>query len=348
MRTNRPFNLTVLLTALLAGACQDGGPTEPGLDLLSTEEELTLALLQDPASVDVALELADIQESAAHGNGHGWGTQGNGAGQVRTMFHAAQTSLAQGDRVRAMERARQARRLVAQAIEGAGGAQAVEAMVERLESLPLEVASDPDAYMNSGKLGLQLGKLATTARTALRQGQVTRAGELGVLGEQAVRNQQRLQNRIQAGRAEIVVALGRESIELATRLLGDPISDTESQDLLAIARRFQGEAEEALEAGEEARAVHLARQAQWWALKAVVLPGGITDEEARAMSNLATTLLADARAAVGPELTELEEALLKRAARLLEMGQANLANGTCRGIGALWQSSVISSYLIGG
>ncbi len=95
------------------------------------------------------------------------------------------------------------------------------------------------------------------------------------------------------------------------------------------------------------RAAHLAHQAQWWALKAVVLPGGITDEEARSILGLATTLLDQAGTAVGPDPTDLQTALLTKATRMLESGKANVGNGVCRGLGALWQSAVISSYLIG-
>ena len=76
-----------------------------------------------------------------------------------------------------------------------------------------------------------------------------------------------------------MVALGAEAVELATRLIGDPgTADTEQVEFLRTAMEFQTGAEAALEAGEDRRAVHLAKLAQWWSLKAVVLPGGITDE----------------------------------------------------------------------
>ncbi len=118
-----------------------------------------------------------------------------------------------GDQVRALEQAREGRRLVAQAIEMAGGANAILGMVERLEALPLSVTTDPDAFVNSGKLGLQLGKLATTARKAIRAGDRTRAGALGVLSEQAFRHNRRQQNLVGAERAELSVALGAEAVE---------------------------------------------------------------------------------------------------------------------------------------
>jgi hypothetical protein len=146
----------------------------------------------------------------------------------------------------------------------------------------------------------------------------------------------------------LAVALGAEAVQLANRILSEnPTADTESQEYLDTAEEYLAQARKALEAGEEARAAHLAHLAQWWALKAVVLPGGITDEEARFILGLAETLLAEARAAIGPEVTPVEEALITRAARLLERGKEALGNGVCRGIGALWKSAVVSSYLIG-
>jgi hypothetical protein len=251
-----------------------------------------------------------------------------------------------------MKRAREGRQLVAQAIELAGRPQAIVGMVERLEALPAMVSADPDAFVNPGKLGLQIGQVAERARQALQAGDRTRAGALCVLGEQAFRHNHRhqYQHQQQFGvtRAELAVALGAEAIELAKRILSDQAAaDTESQEYLDTAEEFLAKARAALEAGEEARAAHLAHLSQWWALKAVVLPGGVTDEEARFILGLAETLLAEARAAIGPEVTPLEEALLTRAARLLERGKEALGNGVCRGIGALWKSAVISSFLIG-
>ncbi len=349
MDTIRSTLVLTALSFLLLAACQNDGPTEPNLLDLSIEDELTLELLTDPATSETALEFAGIQNAAAHRRGKSWGSTHNHQSQAELCFRQAEAALAQGDQVRALEKARAGRRLVAQGIELAGGSQAIVGMVERLEALPLSVTADPEAFVNSGKLGLQIGKLAERARDAIRAGDLVRAGALGVLGEQAFRHNHRRQHQVGASRAEIAVALGAEAVELAKRLLNDQVvaADTEQQDFLATAEEFLAQARRALEAGADLRAAHLAHLAQWWALKAVVLPGGITNEEARFILGLAETLLAEARAAVGPEATPLEEALLSRAARFLERGKEALGNGRCRGMGALWQSAVISSYLIG-
>jgi hypothetical protein len=321
------------------------------LDDLAWEDQLALELLADPVTSEAALELAWVQNSAAHR--WGW-AGGSGQGQqfrAENCFQEAEAALARGDRMRAAEKAREGRRLVAQGIQMAGGPGAIVGMVERLEALPSQVAADPGAFANSGKLGLQIGKVAERARAALRSGDPIGAGALGVLGEQAFRHNHRYEHehRIGASRAEIAVALGAEAVELAKRLLQAQVTaDTESQQLLATAEEFLAQARRALEAGEEVRAMHLAHLAQWWALKAVVLPGGVSHEEVREILGLAETLLEQAREAIGPEPTQLQAALLDRALRLLERGKEGLGSGERRGLGALWQSAVISSYLVAG
>ena len=349
MKPIRFFLTLTALSSLLLAACENEGPLEPTLLELSFEGGLALQLLEDPNTIETALELADIQSSAAQRRGWAWGSNNNARSQAEHNFREAQGALAVGDQVRAMERAREGRRLVAQSMAAAGGSAAILGTVERLEALPLMVTADQESFTNSGKLGLQLGKLATMAREAIRAGDQTRAGALGVLAEQAFRHNHRWQHQVEASRAEIAVALGAEAVELAKRVLSEQgdVTDTEQGDLLATAEAFLVQAQRALEAGEEARAAHLAHQAQWWALKAVILPGGITDEDARSVLTLAERLLDGARSAVGPEPTQLQAALLTKAARMLEHGKTNLSNGNCRGIGALWQSAVISSYLIG-
>jgi hypothetical protein len=87
--------------------------------------------------------------------------------------------------------------------------------------------------------------------------------------------------------------------------------------------------------------------AEWWALKAVVAPGGVTDEELRYMVELADGLLTDARAAVGADPTPVKEALLKKAARLIETGASHIQSGNARGLAPLWLGSVICFLLLG-
>ena len=83
------------------------------------------------------------------------------------------------------------------------------------------------------------------------------------------------------GRAELAVALSGQAVALATRLLHEQGADEEQERLLMHAEEQHRKAKAALEEGREALAVELAHSATKTSLKAVVLPGGITGEEAR-------------------------------------------------------------------
>jgi len=349
MKTLRLFPLFPLLAGLTLAACDDTGPTEPSLDdlgNLTVEEALTLEALADPTTTELALSLATVQTGAAHRRGRFGSPSEDLVGQAENRFRNAEQAYAKGELVRAMEQHREGRRLVARAMEAAGGPWAIQAQLERLESLPVMVAGDPEGYQDPQGFGLQLGELGQGARNAYRKGNRIQAGEMGVLGEQAVRRRQRDQDNALAAHPEVKVELGATAIELAQGILDEEGADEEQLDLMAVAQEFQARANDLLEAGEVRWAAHFAHLAEWWALKAVVLPGGVTDAEAAFLLELAQTLYDEAVVAVGDEPDELQAALLRRATHMLEAGEANLSNGTCRGLGALWQVAVISSYLI--
>lgn len=348
MKTIRPFPLASILAGIALAACQDGNPVQPLGDTLSLEDELTLELLNDPASDETALEIASVPTVAAYGRGHTWGQSEAYTAQARLAFQNARTALGRGDGTQAMEQARQARRLLVRAMEGAGGPMSVDALVEHLASLPLLVAGSPGAFDDAGGLGMMLGRLAQESGKAHRAGDRLRAGALGILGEQLFRQRQRAGALDPVDRVNVVVALGAEAVDLATTLLESESTDADQLDLLATAQEFQAQAEAALNAGETARAAHLARLAEWWSLKAVVLPDGVSEEEIRELVDLATSLVDRATATVGEDPDAMTAVLLAKATAMLEMGLENVNSESCRGTGALWQASVISSYLIDG
>ena len=149
------------------------------------------------------------------------------------------------------------------------------------------------------------------------------------------------------GRAELAVALGGESVELAARLLANG-ADEHQKRLLSEARELQRQAEVALKEGHVARAIELADAAGQTALKAVVLPGGITKEEARLIHDVARDLLRDATAAVIKDPTDLKRHLLSVAEQLFREGTEQLdRRGWERALVSLWKSAAISSWLIG-
>jgi hypothetical protein len=147
-------------------------------------------------------------------------------------------------------------------------------------------------------------------------------------------------------RVELAVALGASAVELAARLLDEEGADPEQLRLLDAAKDAQRQAVIALERGDPGRALAFARRACWTALHAVVLPGGVTLEEARMIHQVAGTLLAEARATVDPN-DPTASLLLKWAGRMYEAGSRALEGGSVRSVAVLWKSAVLSAYLTG-
>jgi HEPN domain-containing protein len=137
------------------------------------------------------------------------------------------------------------------------------------------------------------------------------------------------------------------AVSLAARILDEQGADEEQLRYLHAAREYLAAASEALDAGDDRRAIHLASHALWSSLKALVLPGGVSMEEARAMADLAEDLYLKAVAAVGEDPTDLQAALLRRARHFIDVGLEKLAEEYPRGVGALWRAAVISAWLAG-
>jgi len=340
----------------LAAACSDQGPVAPLSEdiTLDQEAELALSVLNDDLATEAALSMAEVSAPAAMRAGMGPRHQQNAgslANQARFRFQQAVQALGEGERLQATVRAREARRLVAQAMMEAGGQGALTASVERMEHLEEAVRADMGAYHDAQGLLGELAMLRQVARRQMGKGNLLDAAATGVLAEQRHRFRYRwnqMDDPDRTARAELSVELGETAVSLATRLLdeaGGP--DDEQAVFLAIAQEQMAQAQAALEAGDLWRALHLSHLAQWSALKAVVLPGGVTDEEARVLHELALTLQEEAVAAVGEAPTDLQALLLTRVERLIEHGEARLADGETRGIAAFWQAAVICTWLLG-
>ena len=347
MKTMRYLTLLPLLGGLFLSACDDGGPAEPDFANLSVEDQLTLDLLADPTSVDVALSLADVQVQASNRFGHRWGNNAeNLMAQAENAFRNAQGAYAQGDQVRAMKQARIGRELVAEAIQDCSGPQAVQGMMERLQSLPLSVSADPEAYLDPQNLSYQLGELAQGAGNQYRKGNRIQAGGLGVLGEQAIRARQRDGDHAGIGLPEAKVELGAAAILLANQILTET-GGTDEDGYLVTAQEYQDQAQAIIDSGAYGGAMHYAHLAQWWALRAIVDPAEATSEEVGDLLSRAQSLYDAALAALGDEPTELQTILLERAAAMLANGEANMSEEACGGIMAVWQAAVVFSYLAG-
>jgi len=343
----------LVLSLLVAAGCDDAQtPTEPLFEeLFTASEEVELAILADNQALDMAIELVSTSANVATQRGHRGASDGQTfTAQARVRFQNAQNALNRGEHRVALSEALKARRLVAAGIEATGGERAVSAMVERLEDIAITASDNPGVFDDAVAVASELSILAAEARSALSRGDVASAGERGVLGEQRARNRRAGHNgrpgNVTADRAELAIALGGTAIDLAERLL-EGGADEEQMRFLATAHEFLEGARAALAAGDYQRAVHLAELANWNALKAVVLPGGVTVDEQRAMVDLAKSLYADPVAALGDTPSSLQVQMLERAGRLIQLGETMIDSGQGRGVGALWQGAVISSWLIG-
>jgi hypothetical protein len=352
MKTLSSLGVLSLAGTIALVACADDGLVAPSTsESLGFEDEIALDMLRDPETVESALATVEIDLAGADRIGVDEGGRilaTQLASEARVRFQDAGTALSDGQRGRAAIEAREARRLVARAAETARGARMADAFVERIEDLQALVGDAPEAYDDAPGLASELGRLAATARDALAAGDRARAGGLGVLAEQRHRHRARRFTDVDTrfARARLAVALGGAAVGLAGRILEEQGADQEQLRFLVAAKEYLRAAELALEDGTARRAVHLAELAQWSALKALVLPGGVTMEEARAMERLAIGMYERAITALGDDVSPLQAELLEHARRHIAHGQRLLAGGYVRGVAALWRAAVACRWLL--
>jgi len=148
-------------------------------------------------------------------------------------------------------------------------------------------------------------------------------------------------------RARLAVELAGSAVSLASRVLDEQGATEPQLRLLEAAMEFVRKAEAALAHGDVSRAVTFAEKACWTALKAVVLPRGVSEEEAWMIHELAEELLEAARAEVGDGTDTVESVLFGWAERFYEIGTTQLGEGNLHGVAALWKSAVISVWIVG-
>lgn len=354
------------LAALAAVAACDSDSTEPEFEQLTVQEQMELSVLEDQDSYDAAVVLTTVSAEVAMEEGGRGGAEAQSLrNQAATAFAEARAAHMAGDHRRAIDASRVARRLVAAAMFATGGVPAVEDLIERLEDILLTM--DPESVDDADALTAELEVILEEARALLEAGDSIGAAARAILGEQRIQHRRRhlKDHRIGAERARFEVALAQTSVALATRLLQDDVvpdaavtdasrSDEAETDAvhdrrnrwLAHARKWLKKAERAYQAEHYHLAVHFAWHAQWSALKAVVLPGGITEEEIRALHQLSLELHEQATEALGDDPTDFQLRVLNRAGDLIEIGVRKLQDGKKRGIAALWRSATMSAWLL--
>lgn len=353
-----------LLTLLATVACDDSADLVD-FDNLSPAEQIELSVLEDQGAWEIAVDVASVSTDAAETSSlSGVAEARTHNAQAQAAFEDARRAWLAGNHREAIDASRVARQLVARALIATGGVPAVEGVIERLNdvllTLDADVVDDPDA------LSAELETILAEAESLLEAGDSVGAAAKAILGEQRLRLRRgrHLQGfRVAEQRARLEVRFAHSAVALAERLLADnvvpstdvlSVTDSSVTDVpvrrnrwLIYARRWLNVAETALSNGKFARAVHAANHAQWAALTAVILPGGVTKEEVRAMVQLAETLHEEAVAAVGDDPTDLEARIMNRAAELIEIGVRRLAAGQRRGVAALWRSATRSHWLLG-
>jgi HEPN domain-containing protein len=356
MMKTKAHRIATILGFVTFAACGESA-TETALDHLTPQETAELAALGGDGSTDVAVELGATASDVAETFGLARFDEGRSLNvEADVRFAAARAALSVGDRRRALDEAREARRLIARAVLATGGGEAVVLMIERLEDLTLTPDEDNDVFEDPAALRTGMETIAAEARDLFARGDSVGAAERAVLGEQiALWHRHR---HILTDRARLAVSLAATSVALAERLVNAsdtpvpvrPVVTTNVQQhqnrWLAHAKRMLARAERSLAAGHYARAVHYAEHAHWLALKAVVLPGGVTEEELRAMLRLAHHLYEEAKIAIGDDPTRLELWLFERAGKFVARGERMLAAGYKRGVALVWSGAVISRWLM--
>lgn len=146
-------------------------------------------------------------------------------------------------------------------------------------------------------------------------------------------------------RARLAVDFAGSAVDLSTEILRDAGADDRQLALLGQAEAHLRQAVAALDAGNGAEAKRRAHAASWTALKAWVLPDGVSDEEIRMVQTTAETLLTEATAAVGGD-DGLPGQVLSWATTFYDRGVEKIAGGQPRGVAALWKSAILSHWLV--
>ncbi|WP_405283244.1 hypothetical protein V3331_15395 [Gaopeijia maritima] len=185
-----------------------------------------------------------------------------------------------------------------------------------------------------------------TADTLLSEAVIDGAADQVEL-EQEVMFDQSQRTRPSLDRAELAVGFAVSAVDLSTELLREAGGgDAAQQALLGRAESQSEGASEALAAGRTAQAVRLAHGSVWTAMKAWILPGGVTDEEVRLVHSTAEELLRQASAAVGGD-DGLNGQVLSWAETFFARGEEKIESGQPRGVAALWKAAVLSHWLLG-
>lgn len=262
-------------------------------------------------------------------------------------FREARQLLRAGEAEAARERARDCRTMMVQVAIESHGERAVDEMFARVEVLVERIEEADDEFARLADVGVRIRGLLDEARARRANGDLVGAGERLMLALQlADRMRHRHPTFVADPRVHVRIAIARsgEALRLAEDLIEAPSQLQER--VLFRASEHHRRALFALDQGWHRRALIQARHAEQLALYAVLDGAPPTVEEAQALLLLANEMIAAAEAAVGPEPTEAEQALLRRAVRLRDRGAQAIDAWRWRGVSLLWHSAVTAGILV--
>jgi len=338
--------LLALVAAFGLAACSDN-PTAPnGGSASIADAELEVAA--DPDLAETAVQDVEISLSVSATPSP---EVQDLIDQARAKWKEAREAHAAGDEELAKQLAEEARRLLAEAMITARGEEVIDAMMGRLDNIIERLAEPAEQYDRPAELKAMLETCADEAQALADSDDLIGAGAkliycLQLTDRARLRHRDMVRDRV--NHARLAVARGHEAVGLATRMLGDSPTQTQA-DLLLAAEALQRTAEAALSQGSPRRAASLAHRAEWTSLAAVVDIDGVSPEEARDILDADEALIAQAEAAIGPDPTPAQAALLNIAIRLHDAGVRKLSSSDRgrRGVGLLWHSAVTAAILIG-
>ncbi|MFQ5746848.1 MAG: hypothetical protein ACE5HF_06465 [Gemmatimonadota bacterium] len=328
-------------TAPVTGNGGGSGSTATG-GSSSVSSGLEVEVAGDSVAAEVAVE------DAALSMGLPPLTAGSPFAEAREKFRAAREAFAAGDTALAKELAMEGRILLSQALIDTRGEEVIGQLFGRVEKLIERLDEADDEFDGIVELKAALEGLLAEARDFESQGDLVAAGERLLLALQMT-DRARLRHRDfrlnPMAAARLAVARGEAGVELATRMLGDTATQRQLR-ILTHAAELEGRAQAALAVGAFRRAVVLGWRAEAMSLFAVLGGDRPTAEKARLILDVANTLIEEARAAIGPDATGQQKALLRRAIHLRDMGVRKLQNGQWRGVGLLWHAAVTAKILL--
>ncbi len=333
--------IVILWGALHMAGCTDT-PSDPGFDNmppiedveidLATDPDLTFALIEDVSSVMTAnmTAAAAVEISTAE-----------------SLFNQARVELTRGDYERVRSLGDQAREALGRGLSRGRDLSSLDNYIDRLRHLRRRLAAGgTDDFDRPNDLTRDIDRLLGDATAALNRGDHATAGKRAVEGhERADRSRARRHDGNPEKGARLAVAMAAQAVALANRLLdGTEISERQ-QHLLDTAARLANSSAEAFQSGQFRRAIMLGHKAVSVSLMAVVRPDGVTDDEVRALIELAESQLEAARAALALEPNEDLQKLLNRAVEAFEAGVRHIENGNTRGIQLIWKAAVVGAVI---